>query len=364
MLTALLVVLILVALIVAHEFGHFLAAKFSRVKVEEFGIGYPPRAFTIATIGGTEYTLNWIPFGGFVRLYGDQGEDQRGRGSLVEASRLKQAAILIAGVAMNAAMGWFLFALSFHAGVPQPIDTPLPGEAAHLIVANIVAGSPADGASLKAGDELLGIRDTVDGSAAGALTPEAVVDFVRERGGRQLALSYKRADVEYSTNIIPANAVIPGAAAQPALGIALTLFSVRSIPWGQSFSDAGLQTISAFETVGADLWSLARTVIRGSPDLSGVVGPIGIVGYVNDAARSGFGSIFLLAGFISINLAVINLLPIPALDGGRLLVLFLEVVLRRDAPRLAIQLLNALGVSLIILLMVAVSYHDIGRLLT
>jgi regulator of sigma E protease len=112
------------------------------------------------------------------------------------------------------------------------------------------------------------------------------------------------------------------------------------------------------------LWSLARTVIRGSPDLSGVVGPIGIVGYVNDAARSGFGSIFLLAGFISINLAVINLLPIPALDGGRLLVLFLEVVLRRDAPRLAIQLLNALGVSLIILLMVAVSYHDIGRLLT
>ncbi|MDZ4227199.1 MAG: site-2 protease family protein, partial [Patescibacteria group bacterium] len=120
MLTALLVIGILVLLIVVHELGHFVAAKLSGVKVEEFGVGYPPRAFTLGKFGGTEYTLNWIPFGGFVRLFGDAGEGEHGRGSLVDAPRWKQALILVAGVAMNALTAWILFAVAFHIGVPQP----------------------------------------------------------------------------------------------------------------------------------------------------------------------------------------------------------------------------------------------------
>src|SRR3990167_2186927 len=102
MLTALLVIAILVFLIVVHELGHFVVAKLFRVRVEEFGIGYPPRAMTLGRIGETEYTLNWIPFGGFVRLFGDVGEEERGRGSFVDAHRGVQALVLIAGVAANA----------------------------------------------------------------------------------------------------------------------------------------------------------------------------------------------------------------------------------------------------------------------
>src|SRR3989344_6786088 len=117
MLTVLLVIAILVLLIVAHELGHFIAAKVFGVRVEEFGVGYPPRAFTFGKIGDTEYTLNWIPFGGFVRLYGDEGEGQHGRGSLVDSPRWKQAVILVAGVAMNAIAAWALFAFAFHLGV-------------------------------------------------------------------------------------------------------------------------------------------------------------------------------------------------------------------------------------------------------
>src|SRR3990167_2246912 len=110
MTTALLVIAILVVLIVAHEFGHFIAAKIFKVRVEEFGEGYPPRAFLFGKIGETEYTFNWLPFGGFVRLFGDEGEKEHGPHSFIDAKRSVQVVILIAGVAANAILAWALFA--------------------------------------------------------------------------------------------------------------------------------------------------------------------------------------------------------------------------------------------------------------
>src|SRR5882672_6989037 len=107
--TALLVVLILVLLIVVHELGHFLVAKLTKVRVDEFGIGYPPRALVLGKWGQTEYTVNWLPFGGFVRLYGDDGTTEHGRGSIGGAKRWVQALILIAGVTANALLAWLLF---------------------------------------------------------------------------------------------------------------------------------------------------------------------------------------------------------------------------------------------------------------
>ena len=126
MFTALLVLVILVALIVVHELGHFLAAKLFDVRVDEFGVGYPPRAFLFGAWGGTEYTLNWIPFGGFVRLYGEDENMQHGQGSLIDAPRWKQALILIAGVFMNALIAFMLFIFALHAGIPRVIPTTLP----------------------------------------------------------------------------------------------------------------------------------------------------------------------------------------------------------------------------------------------
>src|SRR4051812_20042956 len=122
----LLVLAILVFLIVAHEFGHFIVAKLFKVRVDEFGIGYPPRAYLLGKIGDTEYTLNWIPFGGFVRLFGE--EDTRGKGSLADAARWKQALILFAGVFANALVAYLLFAVAFTQGVPRIVDAPTQGE--------------------------------------------------------------------------------------------------------------------------------------------------------------------------------------------------------------------------------------------
>lgn len=360
--TALLVVAILVILIVAHELGHFIAAKISRVRVEEFGVGYPPRAFILGKFGDTEYTINWIPFGGFVRLFGDEGEGQRGKGSYMDAPRWKQAFILVAGVAMNVVAAWALFAGALHLGVPQVVDAPRDGETVRMIVSDVVAGSPAEVAGLAPGDEITGIKDA-DGSRVAALTPASFVAFVRERPGEPLTVYSIHEGTPTESTIIPAQGVLSRAAGQPALGIALALVANRSLPWGEAAVAACSQTAKGFVIVGHDLKALAATLMSGAPDISQVVGPIGIVSYVGEASQNGFGAVLSLAALISINLAIINLIPIPALDGGRLAILGLEALTRRSAPRLAVQTLNALGVALIILLMVTVTYQDIARLL-
>lgn len=362
MLTALLVIAILVLLIVAHELGHFVAAKIFGVKVEEFGIGYPPRAFILGRYGGTEYTLNWIPFGGFVRLFGDAGERQHGRGSFVDANRAVQATILVAGVVANVVAAWMLFTVALHLGVPQSVVVATEGQAVRLLVSDIVPGSPADVAGIKPGDQITDVVGS-EGERLGSLTPSEVVDFVKVRGGDPVAVTYLHAGKSVTVEIIPANAVIPHAAGQPALGIALALVANTSLPWNEAAVVAFFQTQHAFVLISGDLWKLIQGAAQGSLDISEVIGPVGIVGYVGEASQNGFGTVLLLAAMISVNLAIINLIPIPALDGGRLLVLLIETTIRRSAPRLVTHMFNALGIGLIVLLMLVVTYNDIGRLL-
>ena len=169
--TALLVIALFVALVVAHEFGHFIVAKFTRVRVEEFGVGYPPRAFLLGKWGGTEYSLNWLPLGGFVRLYGEEETGAHGAGSVEDAPRAVQAIILIAGVAANALVAWLLFAWAFHLGTPAVVREALPGEQVQLFVSDVVPGSPASAAGLAAGDEIMALEDP-QGIALSTLAPE------------------------------------------------------------------------------------------------------------------------------------------------------------------------------------------------
>jgi regulator of sigma E protease len=161
----------------------------------------------------------------------------------------------------------------------------------------------------------------------------------------------------------PANAVIPHEANRPAIGLQLALINAEPLTFEQAAREAGASTLDAFVRVVQSLWTLLKQAIEGTPNVTGVVGPVGLVSVIGDAAHTGIGSVLALAAFISINLSVINLLPIPILDGGRIVLLAVEAVLRREAPRLAVQLFNTLGVALILLLMLVVTYHDIARLL-
>jgi regulator of sigma E protease len=362
--TILLVILILVGLIITHELGHFIIAKICGVRVDEFGIGYPPRAFRFGKIGDTEYTLNWIPFGGFVRLFGDEGEKpERGRGSFVDAPRYAQALILIAGVTMNALAAWGLFAWALTLGVPRAIDTPTSGIASHMVISDVVPGSPAYVAGITAGDELLAITDA-NNATVPTLTPDAVSSFISTRGGKEILLTTFHAHATTSVTVRPANAVVPGQAGKPAIGVGLVLVTSSSLPWSTAITTAFGTTVHSFKLVGESLWQIVSGVFDGNSMLDQVVGPVGLVGVVGEAAHTGLAQVIALAAFISINLAIINLLPIPMLDGGRIFILAIETITRRDAPRYIVQILNLIGVVLVVALMITVTYHDIMRLLT
>lgn len=360
--TALLVIVIFVVLIVVHEFGHFLVAKLTGVRVEEFGIGYPPRAFSFGVWGGTEYTLNWLPFGGFVRLYGDEETAQKGSGSFQRAHRGIQAMILVAGVVMNAILAWVLFAWALNLGVPAVVSDIQPGEHAQLFVADVVPGSPASAAGLAMGDQVLSLIDEA-GKSPASLTPSGIVAFVETHGGKPLTMEFVHAGATTSATVRPANAIVPGDAARPALGVGLALVATRSEPWPQalmhSFAVTGHYFVATFEGV----WTLISGAFTLSAPIQDVVGPVGLVSIIGEAAHNGFGNVIKLAAFISVNLAIINLIPIPALDGGRLALLFVEAIIRRPAPRLAVQVINTFGVALLMLLMIVVTYQDIARLL-
>ncbi|MBI4087995.1 site-2 protease family protein, partial [Candidatus Kaiserbacteria bacterium] len=246
--------------------------------------------------------------------------------------------------------------------IPRVVDVPVEGEAVRLMIANVVSGSPADSAGIAAGDEILGLED--EDVILTELTPEAFSNFVRAHAGEPVTLTYMHAGEMRTTNIIPAHAVVPASAGRAALGVGIVLVSSQPLSWGDAAVEAFTTTKNAFVTVLRGLWGIIERATTGLPALSDIVGPIGLVGVVGDAAENGVGNVLALAAFISVNLAIINLVPIPALDGGRLALLCVETLMRRSAPKLALQMLNVLGVALIIVLMVTVTYNDITRLLS
>jgi regulator of sigma E protease len=362
MATVLLVVGILVFLIVVHELGHFFAAKLFKVRVEEFGVGYPPRAFSFGTWGGTEYTLNWIPFGGFVRLFGEHGETNQ-KGSFAGAPKYAQAIILIAGVTMNALAAWLLFAGALHSGIPRVIpEGKAITEHVQLFANTVVDGSPAAAAGIRSGDEIIRIYDA-ERDIEGELKPGKIVEFVGARGGKQIEVTYKRAEETNTVTVTPAHAVVEASANRPAIGLGLVLVTDEKLPWFKALKDAGPSTYMALQDTVNGLWTLIRDAAAGEPNLQNIVGPVGLVDFVGNASRHGVGHVLALAAFISINLSVINLIPIPALDGGRLFLLGIETIIRRPPHKLAVQIMNFIGVALIVFLMVSVTYNDIVRLL-
>lgn len=352
----------LIVLIVVHEFGHFIVAKLLKIRVEEFGVGYPPRAFKIGTWGGTEYTVNWLPFGGFVRLLEEDGPDEPGKtrraGSFASAPKSTQAFVLLAGVGANALFGWMLFVGGFMTGMPVIVDQETPG--ARLVVTTVVLGSPAEHVGLQAGDEVRSVIASNGGVAS--LTPEKVVEFVSTRGGKDITITYVRKEESKTTTIVPAHGILPDRPGQAALGMGLALVAEQKLPLHTAMIKAFEHTFLALKNVLFGLGRLAGDAIFGQADIRVLVGPVGLVGAVGDAAAHGLGQFFGLAALISVNLVVINLLPVPALDGGRLLFVGLEAIRRKKMPIVAAQIMNALGFALIIGLMLAVTYNDIIRI--
>jgi regulator of sigma E protease len=364
-------IIILAVLIFVHELGHFLAAKRSGIRVDEFGLGFPPKVIS-KKVGETTYTLNAIPFGGFVKIFGedphlqDIKEEEKTR-SFYYKPKYIQAFVLVAGVVFNIIFAGFLFSVGFMMGQPATADTSRFGEIQDpkLVITTVLPGSPAQQAGLVGGDAILfveasGNKRGVQLDTTGNLTAEQVSKVIGESNGEKITIMYKRGDDAPKTAFItPVDSIIPG---KKAVGIAMDTVGTLKLPVHTAILQGIITTTeltwATIKGLGSFLWG----VVTLQSNFSQVSGPVGIAGVVKDASKLGFTYVMSLTALISINLAVINLVPFPALDGGRLLFVAIEAVTRRKIPSKVATWVNATGFILLLILMGVVTLHDIIKL--
>lgn len=359
--------IILSALIIVHELGHFLVARYFGIRVDEFGLGYPPRAVKLFTWMKTDFTLNWLPFGGFVKIYGENPEGQLEKESLPADSfqsknRGIQAAVLAAGVFFNFIFAWILISIGFMTGIPSPVGLSLPVENPQTVITLVVPGSPAEVGGLKAGDTIISLArgaDVLEIEDGGTqLSPELVSEFI-SRSNEPLVFSVERGGEVSEREVTPRSDII---ADRPAVGISMDVIGTVRLPVHEALWHGAKASIELTWLIAKAIVSLISQAVVGKADLSSVTGPVGIVGMVGDMRELGFSYLITFTALLSINLSIINLLPFPALDGGRLLFVGIETVTRRSIPPRFFNAVNAVGFAILILLMILITVRDVRNI--
>lgn len=356
-------IIILAILIFVHELGHFIVAKKSGVRVDEFALGFPPRLFSWQ-YGETRYALNLIPFGGYVKIYGENPDEESLSGedsdrSLVNKSKKIQALVLVAGVSFNMLLAWFLLSFGFMVGLPLAVaDAPSGGvvESRTLTIISVLAESPAAVAGLKSGDKIVQLSN--DKESIIPLTPVMVRDFV-STSNQPIDFHLLRTGIETVVTVEPVQGLVEDL---PAVGITTEEVGIVSLPFFKSLYYGARYTFDVTVLMITSLGDIIADLFRGQSLETVIVGPVGIVGLVDEAAALGFIHLLIFTALISINLAIINLLPFPALDGGRILFLIIEALKGSPIKPQVANTLNLIGFSILILLMLVVTFNDIVRL--
>lgn len=363
--SAIIFFIVLAVLVLVHEFGHFLFAKKFGIRVDEFGLGFPPKIWG-KKFGETEYTINWIPFGGFVRIFGENPDDDSTHGpdagrSMVKKSRWKQAVVLFGGILFNFIFAWILISFAFFSGVPASRED----YAAYadritdtrIAITQVNSLSPAERAGIKAGDSIVKIVSGTVVVEKEALTIAVIKDTLT-RSGEPLTLYLQRAHTATSTIVTPEKGIIEG---KYGIGIAMEDVGTMELPLHLAIYEGGKFTLHMIGGVAMGLYDLIAGIVTGHPDLSAVSGPVGIAGLVGDAAKLGITYLLMFTALISINLGVINVVPFPALDGGRLFVLLIEAIRRKPLKPRIINLMNTVGFVVLLMIMLLVTFKDLFK---
>lgn len=358
---------ILAVLVLVHECGHFVVAKLSGMRVLEFGLGFPPNLWK-KKIGETEYSFNAIPFGGFVKIYGEDpdGTEEATLGDISsrkfgEFHRAKQVATLAGGVVFNALFAWLLFSATFMAGALVPIASVNSSEYMlsniRTIVTSVRAGSPAEAARIQSGDS---IESMCDETKKCVMSPndEEVPAFVASSTGK-VAIEIRRLTGTTTILVTPTDGIVAG---RRAIGIGIQTVGEARLPFLAAFREGALNTWNLARAMVVGVGELISRAVVGGVSMDEVAGPIGIAGAVGDAARFGFSYLLGFAALISLNLAVLNIMPFPALDGGRIAVVLIETVVRRPLKPSVMNIIHSVGFAILMLLMLAITWHDIARL--
>ncbi len=354
--TVIIFLIVLAILIFIHELGHFLAARACGIRVDAFALGFGPRLVSWKR-KETEYAINLIPFGGYVKIFGENPDELSLHGpnsnrSFVNKPRWQQAIVLVAGVFFNLIFAWVLYFVVFSTGV---VATTSGFEAykdkfenPRVMVTYVSPDSPAANAGIKEGDVLY--------------TVSSIEDFqesINNSQGKEISLAYKRGEVVATSTLVAVTGLVQD---RYAIGISMDTVGDLRLPIFTALKESITYTWGMIVLTAQGLGNFFFDLFRGQADLATVTGPVGIAGIVGDAASLGFAYLLMITALISINLGVINLVPFPALDGGRLLFVGIESVIRRRIPMKFANIVNFVGFSLLMILMVVITYRDILKL--
>lgn len=346
-------VFVLGLLVFVHELGHFLVAKKSGIRVERFSLGFPPKLIG-KKVGDTEYMIGVVPLGGYVKMSGENvtEEDYVAQpGDFMAASVLKRSLVILAGPFMNFLLAIFLFFIVYWS-TGMPVIKPDSTE-----IGIISPGAPAEKAGIKEGARII----SMDGNMFSDFNEMAA--YVRVRPNSDINIAW--IDSGKTTSAVVRTLSIPGVDSlgrhrnEGRIGIG-PVYNYQPIsPW-QAFKDG----ISANIFVTGQMFSVLWKLLSRQESIKALGGPVLIAQQAGAAARQGFAALLGLAAFLSVNLAIINILPIPVLDGGHLVFLVIEAFKKRPVSIKGRLIAQQIGMGLLFLLMIVVTYNDIIRLIT
>jgi len=353
-------VAVLFVLVIAHEWGHFFVARRFGVRVYVFGFGFPPKIAKIFHKNGTDYTANWIPLGGFVRLKGEDGSDAKDTDSFAHKKVWQRLAILLAGVVMNFALGYAIFfGLNLYGVDAQMFGNETGAQISNqrVVIGSIMKGGPAERAGLQMGDviESVGGDEEAPGKIVGT---HQFREFVGAHAKKELAVSVVREGMVQKISITPEE-IQPGV-----VGIGVSIADIARVkyPFVAAAKKAGADTIDISLLIFKTLGTIVQKLVQDGELQQGVSGPVGIAVVTGQVAKSGAAPLLQLMAMLSINLGVLNVLPIPSLDGGRALFVILEKIVRRKVRADIEQYSHVIGFALLMLLVIAVTFRDVMAL--
>jgi len=387
--TIVIFIIILGIIVLAHEFGHFITARKSGMKVYEFGVGFPPRAIGFyrhpntkkivwvvgkgktklkQTVSGEEmeneefpatlYSFNWLPMGGFCKIKGENGEKAVESDSFGYQKAWKKVIVLAAGVVMNVVLAGVVLGIGFMIGLPTDLSQGIDDKAivvqpAEVMIQAVEKDTPADKAGLKYGDVVLFINNE------SIKNTNQMQEKVKNMGGESLQLIIRREKQELSLGITPS---LIKNEQSPRLGVALADAGIVRYPWYialfKGFQAAGI----GFVNIMVTFYVLIKGLILGQGLMFEVSGPVGIATVVGQGAKLGINYLLNITAMISLSLAVVNILPFPALDGGRILFILIGKIIRRPVPLKYEQAAHTLGFLLLMVLFVFITARDVINL--
>ncbi len=360
LLTIVVFIIILSVLVLVHEAGHFFVAKLLKIKVEEFGFGLPPRAFGIK-YGETIYSINWLPIGGFVKLY---GEDEAGSGSVsikpqnLPEKDLKRAyfsrpkwqktAVIIAGVIMN-----FLLAVVILSYLYSAVGVPVPNN--KVVVVEVLKNSPAEKVGIVAGDTIEKVKGTSITSTS------QLIKLVDHLAGTQIPILIKTQNgKEIVLNITPRKNYPKN---QGPMGVAISPGTdIKRYPWYEAPFVGTKEALNETWLIVNGLVMLTTQILTRGAVPQDVAGPVGIAQLTGTVVSIGFNAVLSFVALLSLNLAIVNILPFPALDGGRLLFIAIEAVTRRKVDPVLESYIHTVGMAILLALIALITVHDLLRI--